>query len=78
LKGIKDLKSGWNPTIAEVVNQKNDLALVPALRFSLESPTISKTLSEYTGSVNFIETAVNALGMQAFKITDVKRCILNG
>jgi hypothetical protein len=47
------------------------------LRFSLESPTISKTLSEYTGSVNFIETAVNALGMQAFKITDVKRVHIN-
>jgi integrase len=73
---LKDLKAGWNPTVAEVVNQKNDLALIPALRFSLEkkAPTISKkTLSEYTGSVNFIETAVNKLGMQAFKITDVKR-----
>jgi integrase len=73
---LKDLKAGWNPTVAEVVNQKNDLALIPALRFSLEkkAPTISKkTLSEYTGSVNFIETAVIALGMQAFKITDVKR-----
>ena len=73
---LKDLKAGWNPTIAEVVNQKNDLSLVPALRFSLEkkAPTISKkTLSEYTGSVNFIETAVKSLGMEALKITDVKR-----
>jgi hypothetical protein len=40
---------------------------------SLENLTISKNPFRIYGIVNFIETAVNALGMQALKITDVKR-----
>jgi hypothetical protein len=50
------------------LTKKNDLALfLPCVSlFRKKAPTISKkTLSEYTGSVNFIETAVIKLGMQA-------------
>jgi hypothetical protein len=38
-----------------------------------ESPLSLKNTFRIYRIVNFIETAVNALGMQAFKITDVKR-----
>jgi hypothetical protein len=44
---LKDLKAGWNPTVAEVVNQKNDLALIPALRFSLEKKALPYQKKHY-------------------------------
>jgi hypothetical protein len=70
---LKDLKQDGIYR-CQVVNQKNDLAFIPALRFSLERNTL-KNISEYTGSVNFIETAVNV--WVALKITDVKEFTLN-
>jgi hypothetical protein len=72
----KDLKAGWNPNIPEIIPTQSELTLVEALEFSLDKkkPNISpKTYSGYNGSVNFITTAINKIGLDKLKITETKR-----
>lgn len=71
-----DLKSGWNPNLPEGVQMQNDMFVVEALRFALESkkPNVAKkTYSNYDGTINFIETALIKLGLDRLKIVDLKR-----
>lgn len=71
-----DLKSGWNPNLPEGVQMQNNMFVVEALRFALESkkPNVAKkTHSNYDGTINFIETALIKLGLDRLKIVDLKR-----
>lgn len=73
---LEDLKKGWNPNIKGIAAPKNELTLIEALKFALEKkkPNISpKTYSGYNGSVNFLETAINKIGLSKINIVDVKR-----
>lgn len=73
---LEDLKKGWNPNIKGISAPKKDFTLIEALKFALEKkkPNISpKTYSGYNGSVNFLETAINKIGLSNINIVDVKR-----
>ena len=73
---LEDLKKGWNPNIKGISAPKKDFTLTEALKFALEKkkPNISpKTYSGYNGSVNFLETAINKIGLSNINIVDVKR-----
>jgi len=73
---LEDLKKGWNPNIKGISTPKTELTLIEALKFALEKkkPNISpKTYSGYNGSVNFLETAINKIGLCKINIIDVKR-----
>jgi integrase len=70
------LKSGWNPNVPEIIKKQSDLTLIEALKFALEKkkPNISpKTYSGYNGSLNFLETAINKIGLTNLNIVDAKR-----
>lgn len=73
---LEDLKKGWNPNIKGIAAPKTEFTLIEALKFALEKkkPNISpKTYSGYNGSVNFLETAINKIGLSKINIIDVKR-----
>lgn len=73
---LKQLRDGWNPLIKESMPAKTKLTLTESLKFALEKkkPNIStKTYSGYNGSVKFLETAINAIGLSNLNIVDVKR-----
>ena len=73
---LKQLKSGWNPNIPQVVENQSELTLINALKFALEKkkPNISsKTYSGYNGSLNFLETAIKSINLTNLKITETKR-----
>ncbi len=70
------LKNDWNPNIPDVISQKSDLYLIEALRFALDKKKDSiskKTISGYTGTINFLESAVKTIGLSSLKIADTKR-----
>lgn len=73
---LKKLQNGWNPNIADDIQNHADYYIIEALRFALEKkkPNVAKkTYSAYDGTINFIETAVNKLGLDKLKIVDAKR-----
>ena len=73
---LEQLKKGWNPNIKGIAAPKIELTLIEALKFALDKkkPNISpKTYSGYNGSINFLETAINKIGLSNINIIDVKR-----
>jgi integrase len=70
------LKNGWNPELPDIITQQSDLSLCAALDFALEKKTPSlgkKTVSGYTGSINFIKQAIKDLRLEPLQVVDCKR-----
>jgi len=73
---LNDLKEGWNPDTIDQINQQSQFTLIESLRFALDkkkSNISKKTYSGYNGSVNFLEIAINNIGLTHLKIIDCKR-----
>lgn len=70
------LKKGWNPLIPDIYDTSSELTLLAALDFALEKkkPNIGvKTFSGYCGSVKFVKTAIESLGLEFLPVQKVKR-----
>jgi integrase len=70
------LREGWNPQIPDVIQQQSNLTFIEALDFAIDKKTPNigkKTLSGYTGTINFIKTAVKKIDMVQLPIVDTKR-----
>jgi len=73
---LEKLQDGWNPNVPEVYNAITRYTLVEALDFALEKkkPVLAKkSISDYSCSLNFIKTAINALLLDNIPVIDVKR-----
>lgn len=70
------LREGWNPQIPDLIQQQSNLTFIEALDFAIDKkiPNIGKkTLSGYSGTINFIKTAVKKIDMVQLPIVDTKR-----
>lgn len=70
------LKLGWNPNIPDIYSIVNDYNLIDALDFALDkkkSVLAKKSISAYTGSLNFIKEAIKELGLSYISIKDIRR-----
>lgn len=70
------LRENWNPQIPDVIQQQSNLTFIEALDFAIDKKTPNigkKTLSGYSGTINFIKTAVKKIDMVQLPIVDTKR-----
>lgn len=70
------LKNSWNPNVPEIEFNNPDYTILESLAFALykKKPNISpKTYSGYSGTVNFISSAIVSLGLKSLPITEIKR-----
>jgi len=70
------LKKGWNPNIPDIYNSTSDMTLVESLDFALDKkkPALAKkSISGYTGTLNFIKSAIAELSLTHIPIIEVKR-----
>ncbi len=70
------LKEGWNPNVPDIFNEVNNYTIIEALDFALDKKKAvlaKKSISDYTCTLNFIKTAINALLLDNIPICEVKR-----
>lgn len=70
------LKKGWNPNIPDLYSTVNEYTIVEALDFALEKkkPVLAKkSFLGYTGTLNFIKSAITELGLSNIPIAEVRR-----
>jgi integrase len=73
---LQKLKNNWNPDVPELEFTTPEFTLHDALHFALEKkkPNIApKSYSGYSGTVNFVCTAIKELNLKAMPIQDLKR-----
>lgn len=73
---LEKLRSGWNPSVPDVINQQSDLTFVDALAFAMikKRPALSpKTISGYNGTIKFISAAAVSICFDRVPMVDIKR-----